>query len=142
VPLGDSLIAFKLGAVQVPQQPTPKPPALRRPISGNPVSGVNVTFTAPASGASGRIANNTTTTTAVPDAHAGPGRHHGDVHESGSNANTTAQTQFFEGLFNFSLAPGQSATYTFTKAGEYFFNDCQNPRSTERSRFVGAGAQP
>jgi adhesin/invasin len=33
--------------------------------TGNPVSGVNVTFTAPASGASGKFANNTRTTTAV-----------------------------------------------------------------------------
>ena len=58
------------------------------------------------------------------------GRHHGDLHEPGSNANTHCATQFFEGLFNFSLTPGQSATYTFTKPGEYFFNDCYNPRST------------
>jgi hypothetical protein len=45
VPLGDNLIAFKLGATQVPQQPTPKPPALRRPISGNPVTGASVSNT-------------------------------------------------------------------------------------------------
>ena len=36
--------------------------------TGNPVSGVNVTFTAPASGASGQFANNTTTTTATTNA--------------------------------------------------------------------------
>ena len=35
-------------------------------------------------------------------------------------------------LFNFSLAPGQSTTTTFTKPGEYFFNDCYNPRSTAK----------
>ena len=45
MPLGDNLIAFKLGATQVPQQPTPKPPALRRPISGNPVTGASVSNT-------------------------------------------------------------------------------------------------
>ena len=39
-------------------------------------------------------------------------------------------TQFFEGKFNFSLAPGQSATYTFAQGGEFWFNDCHNPRST------------
>jgi uncharacterized delta-60 repeat protein len=36
--------------------------------TGNPVSGVNVTFTAPASGASGKFTNNATTTTATTNA--------------------------------------------------------------------------
>ena len=51
-------------------------------------------------------------------------------------ANTTTKpnahcaTQLFEGLFNFNLQPGQSATYTFTQAGEYFYNDCFSPRPT------------
>ena len=36
--------------------------------SGNPVSGVTVTFTAPGSGASGKFSNNTTTTTATTNA--------------------------------------------------------------------------
>ena len=36
--------------------------------TGNPVSGVNVTFTAPANGASGQFANNTTTTTSITNA--------------------------------------------------------------------------
>jgi plastocyanin len=47
-----------------------------------------------------------------------------------SNANTHCATQFFEGLFNFKLLPGQSATYTFGAPGEYFFNDCASPRPT------------
>jgi quinohemoprotein ethanol dehydrogenase len=37
-------------------------------------------------------------------------------------------TQFFEGLFNFRLQPGQSALYTFTREGEYYYNDCTHPR--------------
>lgn len=37
-------------------------------------------------------------------------------------------TQFFEGKFNFRLQPGETAEYTFTKEGEYFFNDCTDPR--------------
>ena len=39
-------------------------------------------------------------------------------------------TQYFEGLFNPQLKPGESFQYTFTRAGEYFFNDCTDPRPT------------
>jgi outer membrane protein assembly factor BamB len=41
-------------------------------------------------------------------------------------------TQYFEGLFNFKLNPGESAQYTFDRAGEYFFNDCTDPRPTAK----------
>jgi outer membrane protein assembly factor BamB len=37
-------------------------------------------------------------------------------------------TQFFEGKFNFRLQPGQSAQYKFDREGEYFYNDCTDPR--------------
>jgi alcohol dehydrogenase (cytochrome c) len=33
-------------------------------------------------------------------------------------------------LFNFKLAPGESAHHTFTQPGEYFYNDCFSPRPT------------
>jgi plastocyanin len=46
------------------------------------------------------------------------------------NAGVRGVTQFFEGLFNVRLAPGQSFTYTFNRTGEYFFNDPASPRST------------
>jgi plastocyanin len=39
-------------------------------------------------------------------------------------------TQFFEGLFDVRLHPGESFSYTFTRAGEYFFNDSFSPRPT------------
>jgi quinohemoprotein ethanol dehydrogenase len=39
-------------------------------------------------------------------------------------------TQFFEGLFNEKVNPGESFTYTFNRAGEYFYNDCTDPRPT------------
>lgn len=39
-------------------------------------------------------------------------------------------TQYFEGKFNFRLQPGQSAQHKFDKEGEYFFNDCTDPRPT------------
>lgn len=37
-------------------------------------------------------------------------------------------TQFFEGEFNFRLQPGETAEYTFNREGEYFYNDCTDPR--------------
>jgi plastocyanin len=39
-------------------------------------------------------------------------------------------TQFFEGTFNFRLKPGQSAHFTFDREGEYYYNDCTDPRPT------------
>jgi hypothetical protein len=44
------------------------------------------------------------------------------------NVKEHCATQFFEGLFNFRLQPGESARYTFTRAGEYYYNDCTDPR--------------
>ena len=46
------------------------------------------------------------------------------------DANVHGATQFFEGLFDVRLAPGESFQYTFTRAGEYFFNDSFSPRPT------------
>jgi quinohemoprotein ethanol dehydrogenase len=37
-------------------------------------------------------------------------------------------TQYFEGLFNPRLDPGERFEYTFDRAGDYFFNDCTDPR--------------
>ena len=37
-------------------------------------------------------------------------------------------TQYFEGLFNARLNPGESFEFTFNRGGEYFFNDCTDPR--------------
>jgi hypothetical protein len=37
-------------------------------------------------------------------------------------------TQYFEGFFNAKLDPGETFQYTFDRAGEYFFNDCTDPR--------------
>jgi hypothetical protein len=70
-----------------------------------------------------------------PDAPARAGGYHSDVREPGRGAgplfpNTKMHcaTQFFEGLFNPKLNPGQSFQYTFAKEGEYFYNDCTDPR--------------
>ena len=39
-------------------------------------------------------------------------------------------------FFDFRLAPGESATHTFDRAGEYFFNDCFSPRPTGKVEVV------
>ena len=57
----------------------------------------------------------------------------GDAQIGGANAGNQKEhcaTQYFEGLFNFRLKPGESAQYTFTREGEYYYNDCTDPRPT------------
>jgi plastocyanin len=46
------------------------------------------------------------------------------------NVNVHGATQFFEGLFDIRLKPGESFTHTFRRRGEYFFNDSYSPRPT------------
>jgi plastocyanin len=46
------------------------------------------------------------------------------------NVNVHGATQFFEGLFDVRLQPGESFSYTFTTKGEFFFNDSFSPRPT------------
>ena len=51
-----------------------------------------------------------------------------------SNPNTHCATQFFEGLFNFRLAPGESATYTFTQAGRVLLQRLLQPAADRQGR--------
>lgn len=48
----------------------------------------------------------------------------------GGNQKEHCATQFYEGKFNFRLQPGQSAQHTFDREGEYYYNDCTDPRPT------------
>ncbi|HUG76679.1 MAG TPA: PQQ-binding-like beta-propeller repeat protein, partial [Burkholderiales bacterium] len=144
---GDSLWAFKLGgtyktASGSSEDPTPAPLRIRRPVSGNPVEGstVNNTIylartsrTADTAAARDSVSANavnpthlrvpvgTTVTFLNPGAETFP---------NFPNQKPHCATQFFEGLFNPRLNPGESFQYTFTRAGEYFFNDCTDPRPT------------
>lgn len=132
-PLGDNLWAFKIGGT-LAQAETPPPPAVRRPVSGNPVAGTAVNNTV-LLGRSSPTANeqsiNSGSTNGMYPTHMQvPVGTTVTFTNPASSAFTHCATQFFEGLFNISLAPGQSGAYTFTKPGEYFFNDCHNPRST------------
>ena len=51
-----------------------------------------------------------------------------------SNPNTHCATQFFEGLFNFRLAPGESATYTFSQAGRVLLQRLLQPAADRQGR--------
>ena len=145
---GDSLWAFKLNgtyktASGSSEDPTPAPLTIRRPVSGNAVEGSSVNNTV-------YLARRTRTDTTAND-------NRDSVNAAGMNpthmrvpVGTTVTflnpgpetfplfpnqrphcaTQFFEGLFNPRLNPGQSFQYKFTRAGEYFFNDCTDPRPT------------
>jgi len=144
---GDSLWAFKLGgtyktASGSSEDPTPAPLRIRRPVSGNPVEGSTVSNTIYLARASRttdtaaardgvaanamnpthmRVPVGTTVTFLNPGAATFP---------SFPNQKLHCATQYFEGLFNPQLKPGESFQYTFTRAGEYFFNDCTDPRPT------------
>ncbi len=143
---GDSLWAFKLGgtyktASGSSEAPTPAPLVIRRPV-GNAVEGSTVDNTIYLA-----RANRTTDTAAARDGKStgsmnpqhmrvpvgttvtflNPGA---DKFPNFPNQLPHCATQFFEGLFNPKLNPGETFQYTFTRAGEYFYNDCTDPRPT------------
>lgn len=133
-PRGDYLWAFKLGA-SVPPAATPTPPEVRRPVAGTAVEGAALptpytVFLARVQTAG--LAPGTTESTAVnamtPTWMRVPRNTTVTFTNPADNANTHCATQYFEGLFNFKLRPGESAHHTFTQPGEYFYNDCFSPR--------------
>ncbi len=134
-PRGDFLWAFEIGG-EVGPAPTPPPPVIRRPVSGGPVEGSAVANTV----VIGRTynASNGTISTTESFAVAGMAPTHLRVPVGTTvtftnhpdNAGERGVTQFFEGLFDVRLNPGESFQYTFTRTGEYFFNDPGSPRST------------
>ena len=133
-PRGDYLWAFKLGGT-VAAKPAPKPPALRRDITATAVEGSAVNNTvvlnrAYASGVVGTVELDTTNAMAPQHLRVPVGTTVSFVNPA-TNTKPHCATQFFEGLFNTGpLAPGQVFAYTFSKAGEYFYNDCTSPRAT------------
>ena len=135
-PRGDFLWSFKIGG-SVPPAATPNPPDIRVPVWGpGPVEGSVVNNTVvlartydPVTGQVG------TQESTKPDAMA-PTHLRVPVGTTvtfvnpADNVNVHGATQFFEGLFDVKLRPGESYTYQFTERGEYFFNDCYSPRPT------------
>jgi plastocyanin len=144
---GDKLWAFKLGGSYKTESgsseaPTPQPFVVRRPVGGSAVEGSTVGNTVYLARAS-----RTTDTPAAADSIAtggmNPTHMRVPVGTTVTFLNPGAQqfplapnvkmhcaTQFFEGLFNPKLNPGESFQYTFAKEGEYFYNDCTDPRPT------------
>jgi len=134
-PRGDYLWAFRIGGTLAPA-PTPPPPVVRRPVSGPPVEGsvVNntVVLARTYNASTGQVG--TTESTAVnamaPTHLRVPVGTTVTFTNPADNVNVHGATQFFEGLFDVRLDPGESFSYTFTEAGEYFFNDSYSPRPT------------
>jgi len=141
-PRGDYLWAFKVGG-KLPPAATPTPPVIRRPVSGGPVEGAelpkinpshpaNTVILARTRSATGAIG--TTESTGVngmaPTHMRVPAGTTVTFTNPKDNPNPHCATQFFEGLFNPKLAPGESFQYTFREKGEFFFNDCYSPRPT------------
>jgi len=135
-PRGDNLWAFKVGGT-LPQAATPTPPVVRRPVSGGPVEGSattppNTVYLARTRSATGVIG--TSESTAVngmaPTHMRVPVGTTVTFTNHPGNPNAHCATQFFEGLFNPRLNPGESFQYTFNAKGEFFFNDCFSPRPT------------
>jgi PQQ-dependent dehydrogenase (methanol/ethanol family) len=134
-PRGDYLWAFEIGGDMGPV-PAPPPPVVRRPVSGGPVEGTAVNNTV----VIGRTYNPTTGQIGTTESFAvnamAPTHLRVPVGTTvtfvnpADNAGERGVTQFFEGLFNVRLAPGQSYRYAFTTTGEFFFNDPGSPRST------------
>lgn len=144
---GDSLWAFKLGGTYTTESgsqegPLPAPLSIRRPVSGGPVEGSTVNNTVYLARSS-RTADTAAAQDSVLQAGMQPTHLRVPVGSTVTFVNPGAETfpnfpnkkphcatQFFEGKFNAKLNPGESFTYTFDKAGEYFFNDCTDPRPT------------
>jgi quinohemoprotein ethanol dehydrogenase len=144
---GDKLWAFKLdGTYRLPsgssEAPTPAPFVVRRAVGGTAVEGSTVgnsvwlaraNRTTDTAAAQDSIATNGMSPTflrvpvgtTVSFVNPGPAQF-----PQFPNLKPHCATQFFEGLFNPKLQPGQSFQYTFAKEGEYFFNDCTDPRPT------------
>jgi glucose dehydrogenase/plastocyanin len=152
---GDAVWAFKIGGKAIyhtgprsdpiyvsgsSEAPNPLPIAnWRRPVDNTPDDGVppNTVYMARSNGTATATKDSTATSSMVPSrltvlagttvTFTNPSDAAFNVPGSG-NLKEHCATQFFEGKFNFRLQPGQSAHYTFDREGEYFYNDCTDPR--------------
>ncbi|WP_256837921.1 PQQ-binding-like beta-propeller repeat protein [Ornithinimicrobium faecis] len=141
---GDSLWAFKLGgdyttASGSQEGPNTAPLSIRRPVQGDAVEGSEVdnTVLLARSDRSDSASSQDSTSQAGMD----PTHLRVEVGSTVTFLNPGAETfpnfpnqlehcatQFFEGEFNPRLQPGESYEHTFDRAGDYFFNDCTDPR--------------
>lgn len=144
---GDSLWAFKLGGQYTTESgsqegPDTAPLTIRRPVSGAAVAGETVANTVllarSSRTADTAAARDSVSTSGMQPTHLrvpvgttvtfrNPGA---ETFPNFPNLKPHCATQFFEGEFNVTLQPGETYQHTFTRAGEYFFNDCTDPRPT------------
>jgi plastocyanin len=134
-PRGDFLWAFKLNG-DTPPAATPSPPVIRRPVSGGPVEGSVVNNTVvlartynAATNTIGSVESTAVNAMAPTHLRVPVGTTVTFVNPA-DNVNAHGATQFFEGLFDVRLQPGESYRHTFTARGEFFFNDSFSPRPT------------
>jgi glucose dehydrogenase/plastocyanin len=150
---GDAIFAFKLGGKALyftgprsspvyvsgsQEAPDALPiPNIRRPVD-NTAAGIvppNTVWMARSNGTATSAADSTNTSSMVPSRLTVPAgttvtfRNPGvETFPTTPNVKEHCATQYFEGKFNFRLQPGQTAQYTFDREGEYFYNDCTDPR--------------
>jgi PQQ-dependent dehydrogenase (methanol/ethanol family) len=134
-PRGDYLWAFRIGGA-VPPAPSPTPPVVRRPVAGGPVEGSAVNNTVvlartynASTGQVGAVESTAVNGMAPTHLRVPVGTTVTFVNPA-DNVNVHGATQFFEGLFDVRLAPGETFRYTFAAKGEYFFNDPFSARPT------------
>lgn len=165
---GAAVWAFKLGGKAVyttgprsnpvvvsgsSEAPAPLPIAnLRRPVNNTQATGLpaNTIFLARSDGTATATKDSVTTASMVPSTltvpagttvtFTNPGDNTFGVAGSG-NQKMHCATQYFEGKFNFRLQPGRSAQYKFDREGEYYYNDCTDPRPTGKVVVTLAGQE-
>jgi plastocyanin len=144
---GSTMWAFKLGGT-VSEAPTPDPLVIRRNGGGTPTAGSTVSNTVylarlnrtdtatqgrnsnvDAIGTGGMQPTNLGVPVGTTVTFLNPGA---DTFPNFPNLKEHCVTQFFEGLFNARLQPGESFQYKFDREGEYWYNDCTDPRPTGR----------
>jgi glucose dehydrogenase/plastocyanin len=133
-PKGDHLWAFKLGG-KVAEAAAPTPPPVRQPIYATEVEGTTAKNTVNLARVwrSGKVAEveSTQMNSMAPQILRVPVGTTVTFLNPAGNTTAHCAVQFYEGLFNSGpLEPGQSFTFTFKEAGEYFYNDCTSPRTT------------
>lgn len=133
-PKGDDLWGFALGGT-VAQAPTPPPPSHRQPVTAAPVEGASVNNTVDIArlwfAGKAYPGESDASTAMAPDNLQVPVGTRVTFTNPADNKKPHCVVQFYEGLFNSGpLQPGQSFSFTFTRPGEYFYNDCTDPRIT------------
>ncbi|ROO87174.1 alcohol dehydrogenase (cytochrome c) [Actinocorallia herbida] len=134
IPKGDHLWAFRLGGTVAPAA-APVPPSKRNQIRVAAVTGTTTITLGRlwdnAAQAPGAVENTVSQNAMAPQHLEIPKGTTVTFVNPADNANSHGAASFFDHEFATGrLAPGQTYTHTFDKAGEYFYNDPVFPQST------------